>query len=554
MTTLMQPHDAKSISRQRLLVILGGLQLLCYVTIAYLSRQFLHGEGFTQRPILQVLGLFSVSFFLYLASYRLVMVNPKSDRNDLRIVLLLALAFRLVQLFANPIQEVDIYRYLWDGQVLASGSNPFAYSPQQIELSPRDTSDNRLLGLQDLSSSTPAIETIFERVHFRSVPTVYPPISQLVFALAARLTPDAATLETHLLVMKGIFVACDLATVMVLAGLLAKLEMPPALCLAYAWCPLVIKEIANSGHLDAVAVFLTSSSIALTAGPMLTESRRGLARDIAAGGLWGLAILAKFYPIVLAPLLATWWWRRQRWFAAFPLLAAGLMVGGFQLAFQTHSSTGDRSLEGLGVFLTCWEMNDLAFACVIENLDPYIAEEPRPWFSLLPHPYRDRIVQTVQRAASRTMGWELEEFDAAFLLARVLTSTAFGGTCLFLALKPWHGNKAKALCRRVFLTIAWFWFLIPTQNPWYWTWALPFVVFVSWPWLLVSGFAMIYYFRFWLEYHYPNQTIWPTPYTGLPFFDYVVVWLEHLPVLLLILAVSIRAFFNRGRDQQSAQT
>ncbi|MCL4786426.1 MAG: hypothetical protein KJ070_06460, partial [Verrucomicrobia bacterium] len=75
------------------------------------------------------------------------------------------------------------------------------------------------------------------------------------------------------------------------------------------------------------------------------------------------------------------------------------------------------------------------------------------------------------------------------------------------------------------------------------TWALPLVVFVSRPWLLVSGFALIYYLRFWFVHQFPNATL-PDGLTGMRFFDEVVVWIEHgLPLC----AVALLACLARKR-------
>jgi hypothetical protein len=66
------------------------------------------------------------------------------------------------------------------------------------------------------------------------------------------------------------------------------------------------------------------------------------------------------------------------------------------------------------------------------------------------------------------------------------------------------------------------------------------VVFVSRPWLLVSGFALIYYLRFWFVYEFPQ----PNQVGGLKgqrFFDEVVVWAEHsLPLCALVRAACVR--------------
>jgi hypothetical protein len=60
----------------------------------------------------------------------------------------------------------------------------------------------------------------------------------------------------------------------------------------------------------------------------------------------------------------------------------------------------------------------------------------------------------------------------------------------------------------------------------------------------VSAFAMLYYLRFWLIYHDPDPA-WPG-LTGARWFDEVVVWFEHAPVLL---ALAFLAFRNFSRDR-----
>jgi len=79
------------------------------------------------------------------------------------------------------------------------------------------------------------------------------------------------------------------------------------------------------------------------------------------------------------------------------------------------------------------------------------------------------------------------------------------------------------------------WLLCPTQNPWYWTWALPLLPFArSRVWLAVSGLSLLYHLRFWLSYHWPDTSVWESGYFGPVFFDFVVTWVEFAPWLLLL--------------------
>ena len=74
------------------------------------------------------------------------------------------------------------YRYLWDGRVVLSGLNPFHHTPAEIDrLGPESAADSALGRLWRLSGRSVPVRTIFERVHHREVPTIYPPASQAVF-------------------------------------------------------------------------------------------------------------------------------------------------------------------------------------------------------------------------------------------------------------------------------------------------------------------------------------------------------------------------------------
>lgn len=95
-----------------------------------------------------------------------------------------------------------------------------------------------------------------------------------------------------------------------------------------------------------------------------------------------------------------------------------------------------------------------------------------------------------------------------------------------------HGDASHPL-EALFRTLAWFFLLLPTQNPWYWIWAMPFVPFaLSRVWLPLSGLVPAYYLRFRLGYHWPDTPVPPTTYPGKLFFDFVVTWIEFGPWLV----------------------
>jgi hypothetical protein len=171
-------------------------------------------------------------------------------------------------------------------------------------------------------------------------------------------------------------------------------------------------------------------------------------------------------------------------------------------------------------------MNDFLFLLAVENLKTpdVVREGQRAWFSIYPETARESIVATIQ---SR---FETDRWGAAFLAARGVTLTCYALIAVWLLSRCWRNPKPEAWVEAVFLALAWFWLLSPTLNPWYWTWALPFLPWArSRVWLAMSGCVLVYYLRFWFVYQFPQTPVWGTPYVGAAFFDLIVTWIEFGP-------------------------
>jgi len=548
--------------------LLAVLSTCLYGGVALLSWQFDYDSVPTDRPIIAVLVLFAAAFLAYLLSIRLAWRAPQS-RDLLRLIVWAAVVFRVVMLFSVPIQEIDIYRYLWDGTVSTAGVSPFRYSPQQVrEANILTTSDGALQTLIELRDGQPALAEILHHVHFGELPTIYPPISQLVFATATAITPASSSVLTRVFIMKAWLIAFDLATLGLVIALLKLCHKPVGLCLIYAWCPLLLKEVANSGHLDAIAVFFTTLAVYLAARRFVRESPAPSWLSTTANAtlialVLGLGVGAKLYPIVLAPLIFLVLAKRTGWryvpVTATVFAATTLFVLWPMMPRDTATSTESQNVaashpirqpaplqstsatdpsQGVTTFLRRWEMNDFIFLLLVENLKPTVALPPDriAWFSIVPESIRHSIVAGVSHR------FEVDAHEVPFLLTRAITGVAFIAVALVLAWRAARTLELSHFCEAGFLTLAWFWLLCPTQNPWYWTWALPLLPFARGrAWLAVSGLALLYYLRFWLSYHWPDAPVLGTQYVGYAFFDFVVTWLEFAPwFVCLMLGYAIR--------------
>lgn len=535
-----------------LLHLLGSVSLVIYVAVLIFSFRFGDDGSLRERPILVVLALLAGATLVYFAA--LATVTGQQNGLDKepprwRTVLMYAILFRLVLLPSLPIQETDYYRYLWDGQSLRHGFNPYRYSPLQVEIIGQETdAPPDLAGLHRLSQQSPALQTIFQRVHHRAVPTVYPPAAQVVFAAAALATPITAPLWTHLLILKLILSLFDLGTVWLLASLLRLLNRPRTWALAYAWCPLTLKEISNSGHLDTIAIFFTVLMAYWLVRATVGKERPSLSWAAAALAALGIGVLAKSYPLLLIWVVAGFLFAHWRWRAFVPLAAFGLLLmlgylpfwhGGDTSASADEVGLVDRRTyhpgSGLQTFLTRWEINDLIFMVVHENLR-WPAVRPDPWFVVVPQVGRQAIHDGTPEDWTERLPAGIEP---SFILTQLLLGLLLWLLCLRWAWTIYRGGgQADALLRGIFLTLAVGWLVSSAQNPWYLLWSLPFMLFAGGrSWFLLTGLALIYYVRFWMEYQAPDTDRGVTD--ALAFFDYTIVWLEYTPFFLAILAESL---------------
>jgi alpha-1,6-mannosyltransferase len=258
----------------------------------------------------------------YVVAAWLVVSGRMEDADSgraLATILIVGLVMRLLLLPGWPV-STDIYRYVWDGRVQGAGINPYLHLP----------ADAILAGLRD--------GTIYPYINRADyAPTIYPPMSQIVFYLITRISEAT-------LVMKAAMVAFEGLAVWTILQLLAARGLPRSRILLYAWHPLPLWEIARSGHIDIVAIaFLLLAFLAV--------ERRS---PILAGIALGAGVLVKYFPIVTGPALYKRWdWRLPIAFVAtvaalyLPYVGAGAKVLGFLGRYLTEEGI-DR---GSGIFL-----------------------------------------------------------------------------------------------------------------------------------------------------------------------------------------------------------
>src|SRR5271154_3430099 len=261
------------------ILLLGAILLEFTRTGVGEYSHYMH--GFSETVLVQIV--------VYLGAIVLLELCPTNNWT-LRIVLLIALAVRLIAVIAPPFLSTDVYRYVWDGIVQCAGINPFRYIP----------ADSHLAFLRDAK--------IYPNINRRDYAhTIYPPGSQIIFWTVTRISPTVTAIKLAMLGFEAV-------TCYVLIRCLRLLHMRAERVLLYAWSPVCLWEIASSGHADGAA--LTFISLALLA--RLTN------REKLAGGWLGAAVLVKLYPAALLPAFLRGRRLRVAW-VMLAVIAAGYL-------------------------------------------------------------------------------------------------------------------------------------------------------------------------------------------------------------------------------------
>ncbi len=387
-------------------------------------------------------GLFSI----YLIAVWRVKKMTSGGSEGLLIIILFAVAFRLTLLFSGPVFSFDIYRYIWDGKVAAGGINPYLYRPNATELS----------WLRDAN---------WQSVNHKELLTGYPPLMEMLFE-------GLYVTFQSLLSYKVTFFLFDLSTIATICLILKELKLDLRNSLVYAWAPLVIVEISQTGHNDSVAVFLALMSFLL-----LLRKRNHISAAVMA-----LAVVTKLYPIFFAPILFKRW---NKWGTAVFL----------SLIFVFHLPYADIGLNvyrGLLYALNTSNFNGSAF--------PLITIIIR-WTDLVANPG---------------------------FAAQIIVYAIYGSLLLWaLSRSIRQKSLPPDLMKMSFLLTGAVLLLDRSFFAWYMVWIIPFLaIYTSPSWLLLSGTIFLGYMKYNAFPPPPFEAV--TPQTAL-----IIDLAQYLPFYLI---------------------
>ncbi len=300
----------------------------------YLLPVLVLGYGVSQTAFPLIFVAYSAAFGLYFW----VVYTAEHRRLPARHFanwMWIAVLARVALLGSMPALSDDVYRFIWDGRLAAQGLNVFAHLPAWY--------------MQPGHEVPGLTQELFDALNSPAYFTIYPPVAQAVFRLAAHLFPESIWGST--LVIRLFLLICELGSLLLLPRILRKLKQPAERSLIYALNPLVVVEITGNLHFEGAMVFFFLLFVW-----WWLERRKWLSAAAMA-----LSIASKLLPLMLLPLLTASMWQ----------LRSGLSPNGIRLGLLRDMLLWLLALGGLLALLFLPFFSPSFFVHFGESLDLY---------------------------------------------------------------------------------------------------------------------------------------------------------------------------------------
>lgn len=281
-------------------------------------------EGFPSLPIFfSIMGLVFGCSIIAAISTRKIESTQTSHVALIAAVFIWPILFRLIAVQFYPIYEDDHYRFLWDGFVFFEYGTPYGVAPSEF------------FG----SDSVPTyMEDILGGINYPDIPTIYGPITEIIFLTSYWLFPsDIFGLQ----LLSALF---DVGVISILWYLAPKWGT-----VLYAWSPLIIKEFSLTAHPDIYAVFFLAISFLCLKKNYAVMCMVFLA----------IAVCTKIFAILLVPLFAI----RCQWFT-WPIFVAVVTA-----IYAPFYYLNNADLYGLFAFAQNWQFNGSVVVLFNQLLD-----------------------------------------------------------------------------------------------------------------------------------------------------------------------------------------
>jgi alpha-1,6-mannosyltransferase len=269
--------------------------ILVLSTLLFMAALLTMGYFLPRSAFFLQLSMFSLAFLAYWVLYRL------SKEGTVSIPFGLGLAFfsRLLLLFAIPELSDDFYRFIFDGQLIKSGINPYAFLPEVA------------FTHLDIKEVGGYWQSLIEGMNSRSYFSIYPPLHQFFFWLSSL---AGESLMRNILILRLVILGFEGLNFYLIFRITKDWNLPESRLWLYAFNPLVILELSGNLHFEGIVLTGLLTTLYFFGKKKLLMSNLG----------WVWAVGVKLTPLMFGPVLLKFWGKDKRW--GFIFAASGFIL------------------------------------------------------------------------------------------------------------------------------------------------------------------------------------------------------------------------------------
>lgn len=234
---------------------------------------WLLGYRTNRQDFMPLITVYSILFVSYLLSLWIC------EKLNFKILFFAGLAFRVLLIFSLPALSNDYFRFIWDGNLLGQGLNPYNHLP--VDLIKENTFTNSSFYLQLFNGMGELSQNNY---------TNYPPLNQVVFWFPSLFTQN---ISSYIFFYRIVMIASDIGTFFIGRKILKSMGLKSNNIFIYFLNPLVIIEITGNLHFEGLMIFLFVFSF------YMIQKKRNLLSSL----FLGMSVLIKLVPLIFMPFI-----------------------------------------------------------------------------------------------------------------------------------------------------------------------------------------------------------------------------------------------------------
>lgn len=350
------------------------------------------------------------------------------EKWNFKFLLISGILFRLIFFLAEPNLSQDFYRFIWDGELIKNGINPYLYTPNELigqNGLPISNAKELFVGMGELSAK-----------HFSN----YPPVNQIIFTISAIL--GGGSIMGSIVVMRLFIIFADLGILYFSRKLLQNLNRSSHMAFWYFLNPLVIIELTGNLHFEGVMLFFFVWSLYLVS----------IKKELLAAPIYAISILVKLIPILFLPIFL-----KHFGFKRSILFYFIVCITCMALLFPFYSSVFiDNYSETVGLWFSNFEFNAGIYNAVKKIGVTYFDAKP----------------------------WELIKSYGKLIAIIVIIFT------IIMAFIRKNQNL-HTLIVTMLIALSLYYFLSSTLHPWYIVFLLGLTIFTKYRYPIFWSFAVV---------------------------------------------------------------